>query len=616
MLSKNIFSFLTLGLLTLSKTNGYIENNYTGKCNDIYVYLEDQGKRSNFNGCEMNGKGEVTELNVYAYCLNNEQLTTILSYNTIQSLEFTQLFLDWGIDDSDDYNIITSFGCASFPTDYKKLSTLTNLKNLDLTGMKKLDINLITNIPKSVEQLKLGKVKLTQEMVDTLSKLTTLNSLSLHETEISEKLDFSKFMNLKNLAFLEINYNESYYSSSSNYIQGNMLMYCRSLKKLIIIGGNFDNNNLDAIGYMTKLEELELEKASFTANAIFSSLKNLKNLTALNINCYRKLKSLSSNFFYLTNLKRFILSNCEATIPTSSDNSLTWANLKNLEVLNLLSNSPTTFDLKYLGDIPSLKHVYLFYNKYTSIPESIGNLKNLESLELTSNTFNSLPKSIGNLGKLKILRLTSNRLTSLPDEIGNLKNLEDLEFSYNEIASLPKSLGNLVNLKKLKGGNNKIISIPSYIGDFSKLEELSLNDNKISELPKSISNPNLSYLYLQNNQIVKIPDEIGNMKNLKVVNLSHNSITKIPTSLGNLENLITLYLDNNLINDYLPESLNSLSKLLHIYVEHNINIKGKTLSNPNLISCSYYPPLEGYTYSICDAANAKCKSYSQSLPKC
>jgi len=42
MYSMSIFSFLILGLLSLIKINGEVAKNYTGKCNDIYVYLEEQ----------------------------------------------------------------------------------------------------------------------------------------------------------------------------------------------------------------------------------------------------------------------------------------------------------------------------------------------------------------------------------------------------------------------------------------------------------------------------------------------------------------------------------------------------------------------------------------------
>jgi len=67
------------------------------------------------------------------------------------------------------------------------------------------------------------------------------------------------------------------------------------------------------------------------------------------------------------------------------------------------------------------------------------------------------------------------------------------------------------------------------------------------------------------------------LNNLINLNLSNNNITNIPTTLGNLENLETLNLTNNLIDDYLPESLNNLSKLRNITLDYNINIKGKTL---------------------------------------
>jgi len=38
MYSKTIFNFLTLGLLIFAKINGYIVNNYTGQCNDVFSY--------------------------------------------------------------------------------------------------------------------------------------------------------------------------------------------------------------------------------------------------------------------------------------------------------------------------------------------------------------------------------------------------------------------------------------------------------------------------------------------------------------------------------------------------------------------------------------------------
>jgi len=92
MYSKNIFKILTLGLLTIAKINGYMINNFTGKCNDIYTYLEGIGKIENFNGCR-NEEGDVISLNLYSYCLINEELATVFSYSTVETLSFTKLFL-------------------------------------------------------------------------------------------------------------------------------------------------------------------------------------------------------------------------------------------------------------------------------------------------------------------------------------------------------------------------------------------------------------------------------------------------------------------------------------------------------------------------------------------
>jgi len=132
------------------------------------------------------------------------------------------------------------------------------------------------------------------------------------------------------------------------------------------------------------------------------------------------------------------------------------------------------------------------------------------------------------------------------------------------------------------GGDNKIVNLPENIGNLSKLEDLILAYNEIAELPKSIGDLNITNLRLFENQIKIIPDEIGNMRYLAIIDLSYNNIINIQSTLGNLENLEELRLDNNLIDDFLPEPLNGLPKLHIISIERNINIKGKTLSNPNI----------------------------------
>jgi len=493
MYSMNIFSFLILGLLSLAKINGEVDNNYTGKCNDIYVYLEGQGKTENLDECYVNDKGEVTELTLYPYCLENEQMKTILSNNTIETLQFES---HWNYINNEE-NIKSIFGCTSLPTDYDVISTLTNLKKLYLSGVENTDIKIIRNIPNSVKELTMegapsNYLKLTQKVVDALSKLTNLKSLNFEYTEITKKVDYSKFKNLKKLTYLNLD-------MSSSYGQGSLFKYCNYLKELVIDYDTYDEKLLDTLGYLTTLERLSFNGVDFEDDASFSSLEKLTNLTSLDIFCYTTgfQNTISPNLFALTKLKEFSLKNCGTSIAAPLNKSLTWANLKNLEYLTIVDREwryygydhpNKVFDFTYIGDLPSLKEVRVEYTGYSSIPESIGNLKNLKILEVPNNSIKTLPKSIGNLEKLEELDLFNNGLIALPDEIGNLKNLVDLSVSNNEISSVPKSIGNLEKLERLYLMNNNLTSLPDEIGNLKNLEILNVSGNKISSLPESIEN--------------------------------------------------------------------------------------------------------------------------------
>jgi len=617
MYSKNIFIFLILGLISLTKIYGRIGNNFSGKCKDIYEYLDSQGISESLEDCEVNEKEEVIYLNIYASCFNNEQLKTVLSYNTIETLKIDII-----------KRSSLEYGCNSYPTNNEIFNTLTNLKSLSLLGVNNFLINVLSNIPKSIEMLQLSGewqedkfLNLSQDLVDALSKLSNLNSLKFIYTNFSEKIDYSKLKNLKKLTYLEIKFNYL----NANYIQENILKYCNSLKKLVIHGGKFNEKSFNAISNLANLEELEFEYDEIEEGADFSSINKLKNLKYLSIICplpfdFTKPKhDFSSNLFYLTKLKSFSIINCAITFSPLK-NSPSWSNLKNLEYLRIDTTDSDyrddVFDYKYLGDIPSLKEVYINGKGYSNITENIGNLKNLEILDLSYNSIDSLPKAIGGLEKLRELNLHSNDLISIPEEIGNLKNLKEFRITFNELTSLPESIGNLYNLERFWASYNYIINIPESIGNLSKLTYLELNNNKITELPKSIGDLMIDSLNFDNNNIERIPDEVGNMKNLIKINLRNNKITNIPSSLGNLYKLENLGLSENLIDDYLPESLNNLPNLRSIQLKSNINIKGKTLTNPSLKECSYNPPKSNYTYSMCKSVNATCNDTWHEFPPC
>ena len=475
MYSKNVLSFLTLGLLSLAKINGEV----TDKCNDIYSYFESKFKESSIKSCSVNAEGEVTELSFSSYCLEDKQLETILSYNTIESLNLLGIPLDY--EDFFENDERDSYTCPSISTYYERISEMNNLK-----------------------KLKIGRMKLTQEMIDVISKFTNLESLNLYETTITEELNFDKFKNLKNLTSLEMS-NEV---DDLLGVQENLLKNLVSLKKLRIINCSFKMNSIETIGNISTLEELAISVPYIEYGANFNALGNLKNLSSLELYCLWHSGSafdISDAIFNLTSLKRLINSDCSLIVPAYRSHTL--ANLKNLEYLYVFksreSGNGNLFEIKDLGKLPtSIKEIYLDqYNEdeylQDAIPKNIENLKNLEVLDIRSSSIISIPKSFGNLENLRVLNLNGNCISSLPEEFGNLKNLEELGMAYNRLKSLPKSIGNLTNLKILDMSNNEISSIPASIGNLTKLEELDLTNNEITKVPSSLQN-------LKNIKIIKL----------------------------------------------------------------------------------------------------------------
>ena len=77
--------------------------------------------------------------------------------------------------------------------------------------------------------------------------------------------------------------------------------------------------------------------------------------------------------------------------------------------------------------------------------------------------------------------------------------------------------------------------IPSELGDLANLRLLSLRDNQLTgEIPPELGSlANLEWLRLNNNQLTgEIPAELGRLTNLKELHLSGNQLTGcVPASL-------------------------------------------------------------------------------------
>lgn len=132
---------------------------------------------------------------------------------------------------------------------------------------------------------------------------------------------------------------------------------------------------------------------------------------------------------------------------------------------------------------------------------------------------NKIPDSVFNITSLRMLSIQGDdcdrriidangkdvtqcwMINEIPSQIKNLKNLATLRITLNAITVLPKEISELKNLKLID-----------------------LIDGGLLNVDAVIQITGLEYLYLYGCQIEKMPENIGNLKNLKELGLAGNHI--------------------------------------------------------------------------------------------
>ncbi|KAF9763474.1 Leucine-rich repeat-containing protein 57 [Nosema granulosis] len=114
-----------------------------------------------------------------------------------------------------------------------------------------------------------------------------------------------------------------------------------------------------------------------------------------------------------------------------------------------------------------------------------------------------------------------------------------------------------------------VVELDEEIGKIKDLKVLQACCNYISFIPNSIGMlKNLKVLILSRNRIRKIPDEIGGLVNLREINLSHNFIEELPTSMVSLKLLNALHIENNRLKK-IPNFVVNLQSLKYLNISNN-----------------------------------------------
>ncbi|KAG2289280.1 hypothetical protein Bca52824_048884 [Brassica carinata] len=296
-----------------------------------------------------------------------------------------------------------------------------------------------------LEHLLLGYNQFEGQILDTVSKLTTLIDINLSFLNISYPIDFRIFSSLKSLLKLDLSGNSISPASLSS--DSNIPLPLRYLVLRDCNIGRFPK----LLNSLQDLEVLDISKNRIKGKVPEWLWKNLPRLSFVKL-----AKNLFDGFE----------GSAEVLVNSS---------------VNILDLSLNRFE----GAMPilplSIKILGARYNHFTgNIPLSIcSRSSSLEVLDLAyNNVTGAIPQCLSNL---RVVKLRKNNLEgSLPDMFSVGATLRTLDVGYNQLTGkLPRSLLNCSFIKFISVDNNRIEdTFPFWLKASRDLQVLTLSSNR------------------------------------------------------------------------------------------------------------------------------------------
>ena len=164
----------------------------------------------------------------------------------------------------------------------------------------------------------------------------------------------------------------------------------------------------------------------------------------------------------------------------------------------------------------------------------------------------------------------SDELTTFPREIFDLADtLEILDLTGNQLNALPDDFDRLKKLRIIFLSENDFEEVPAVLAKCTSLTMIGFKANKISSFAENVLPRSTRWLILTDNKIEKIPDSIGDLKQLQKCMFAGNKITTLPDSMQACTNLELLRISANEI-EVLPSWLFTLPRLSWLACAGNV----------------------------------------------
>eukprot|EP00879_Flechtneria_rotunda_P030386 GHRR01033012.1.p1 GENE.GHRR01033012.1~~GHRR01033012.1.p1 ORF type:complete len:296 (+),score=98.98 GHRR01033012.1:132-1019(+) len=149
-----------------------------------------------------------------------------------------------------------------------------------------------------------------------------------------------------------------------------------------------------------------------------------------------------------------------------------------------------------------------------------------------------------------------------------------LNVGYAGFPQLPSGFVNMVkqhnpHITELELSSNNLTNLPDDLSDLRLIRVLRLKYNQLKRLPAAVAKlQQLIVLELSGNLINKLDSSIAQLASLKELDLSGNVLTELPTALATLPKLEVLRLENNRLES-LPENIGDLPSLTKLDISTN-----------------------------------------------
>ncbi|MBU1995507.1 GNAT family N-acetyltransferase [bacterium] len=262
-----------------------------------------------------------------------------------------------------------------------------------------------------------------------------------------------------------------------------------------------------------------------------------------------------------------------------------------LRSINLSGNKITT--LPPLSAFAELRVLDMSSNLIDNIGDALSSKNQLRTLNLSSNYIKKFEVKECCLQELLRLNLSGNLLSEISESFSNMANLEEIDLSDNRIEQIDESFFEL-DVELLDLSVNQMSTL--HLFGLDSLEEIILDENPLESLTIDASfapylrefscegcgleemilppSTNLELLCYSSNEILSIPESIGNYTKLSQLDIESNNIVDLPDTLANLIHLQTLYIQNNSLSEGAKKVIEVLAPdICDIHMKTGISIE-------------------------------------------